>query len=384
MQRSAPSMMASWVPTLLDRWEDFLTAERTLDELPDLVSEDDPLFLRMVDAEKAVDDILQLAIDQDHAGELSKAYHDAVAERDWTLPMLVRLNLRLAELILEWPAVKKNAPSGGPSLFSLELVVIPAIGRQEDLSQFVTAEASRALEERGLVPKDGNAVILGVSTPDALLTWLSEPEQVLAWRLRCLQNQDQIPVAEGLPLLPLDEGRPGESHFGGFVYVVGMVARGTPESLPSGSPIKMGDFETVENAWAVLSEQWEERLSPRLSITEPDEVWDACVFTIGTALLQSLYLQNAIGAEVYGEDEGPVFAIVANQEEETFSVVGLFPNGELVRIELEEDMVAFLPALLWSPDFEFDVVDALELDEWVEQCRGDAMPFPTPAPRRLS
>lgn len=383
MQRSS-SLMASWVPTLLDRWEDFLSSENTLDELPEIVPEDDTRFVRMVDAEKAVDDIIQMAIDQDRVVELSTAYHDAVAERDWTLPMLVRLNLRLAELILEWPALLKNAASGKLSVINLELVVIPAVGRREDLGRFVSPAASRALEEQGLVPENGNAVILGASTPDALLAWLSEPEKVMAWRLRCLQNQDQIPVAEGLPLIELEEGRPEEAHFGGFVYVVGMVARGTPDSLPAPSPIKMAEFEAVENAWAVLAQQWEGRLSQGLSITEPEDVWEGCVFAIGSTVLQSLYLQNAIGGEAYEDDEGPVFAIVVDQEEEAFSVVGLFPNGELVRLDLDEDMVAFLPALMGSPEFEFDLVDATALDEWVEQCRGDAMPVPAPKPRLLS
>lgn len=381
VQRSVSSPILAWVTPLLDQWEEFLAAERALYELPEVAEKESPLFVRMEKAEMAVDHILQLAIDQDGLVDLVESYREAVADRGWTLPALLRLNLRVAELILEWPSLAPAANGPNP-VVNWELHVIPAVGRREDLHRFVSAEASQGLMDQGIVPGNGTTVILGATTPDDLLAWMSDPTEVIAWRHRCMHAPNQVPVAEGLPLLELEEGKANEAHLGGFLYVVGMVARGTMEDLPKGSPLKVGDFETVEKAWTNLSPKWEGRLSNSLSITEPDEVWEGSVFSIGSTLLQSFYLQHAVGGAEFPDGEGPVFAVVVDSENERFQVVGLFPDGELIKTELEEDMVAFLPALLESPEFEFDMVEASALNDWVREVRGEDMP--ALKPHRLS
>jgi len=376
------------IPEMLAQWALFIELERELFELtgfdeadPAIQRKADHLAGRMADADTVIEEILQQVLTEGALSEFSNAYRPQSQDTEWTLPMLIRLNLRIAQSILEQPTVVPVAPGVEGPLVHWELAVIPAVGRREDLKTFLGPEASRALNQHGLAPPDGEAVLLGASTPDALLAWLSEPELVAAWRQRCLDNPGQRPVVDGLPLLEADPEHSKDSHFGGYVYVVGMVARGTPRSLPLRSPIAEGDFETVEAAWESLCKEWKGPMSESLSITEPDEIWDGCVFAIGSTVLQTLYLQHAVGGTPYGDDEGPVFAIVANADTETFQVVGLFPDGELVALGLDEDMVAFLPALMESPEFEFDLVEASALNDWVEECRGPDAPIAPPRPR---
>lgn len=384
---SARSVVAR-IPDLLAQWELFTELEQQLFELTDfdandpaIQSKENRLVNRMADADTVIEEILQQVLAEDALAEFSAAYRAHSQDTAWTLPMLIRLNLRIARCILEQPTVVPVAPGVEAPLVHWEMAVIPAVGRREDLGAFLGPDASRALNQHGLAPPDGEAVVLGVSTPDALLAWLSEPELVAAWRQRCLENPGQLPVEEGLPLMEVPSENSNSATFGGYIYVVGMVARGTPRSLPLRSPITEGDFETVEAAWKSLYDQWSGPKSESLSITEPDEIWDGCVFAIGSTVLQTLYLQHAVGGTPYEDGEGPVFAIVANAETEAFQIVGLFPDGELVALSLEEDMVAFLPALMDSPEFEFDLVEASQLNEWVEECRGVDAPAAPIRPR---
>ena len=372
------SPLAALAEDLLDRWEVFLQAESTLHALPqqDFHS---PLLDIMTQAELTIGDHIAAALEQGVLGELSKAYQHAVERRDWTLPMLIRLNLLVSRKILAHPLELDTQ-----NAVSWELCVIPATGRREDLHRFASEEASLALNEHGLAPPNGHAVVLGVSTPDELMAWLSEHDQVLAWRQRCQVAEGQLPVADGLPLLALNAGRDDHAHFGAFVYVVGMVDRFDPQQVPDGSPVQNGDFEAVEARWEALRADWADRIPDTLAMVEPDEVWDGCVYAVGGALLQTIYLQHAIGGTPMADDEGPVFAVVADEENDAYRVVGVFPDGEVISVALDVDLVAFLPALLDSPEFEFEVVGEDDFQAWVADVQGEQAPEPPARPRRLS
>ena len=372
------SPLAALAEDLLDRWEVFLQAESTLHSLPEQ-DFDSPLLDTMTQAELAIGDHIVAALEQGVLDELSKAYQQAVERRDWTLPMLIRLNLLVSRLILTHP-LELDAQNA----VSWDLCVIPAPGRREDLHRFASEEASRALNDHGLAPPNGHAVVLGVSTPDELMAWLSEHDQVLAWRQRCQAADGHLPVADGLPLLTLDAGRDDHAHFGAFVYVVGMVDRFDPRQGPNGSPVQNGDFEAAEARWEALMAGWADRIPDTLAMVEPDEVWDGCVYAVGGALLQTIYLQHAIGGTPMAEDEGPVFAVVVDEDKDSFRVAGVFPDGEVISVPLDVDMVAFLPALLDSPEFEFEVVEESDFHAWVGEVRGEQAPEPPTRPRRLS
>lgn len=377
MTSTPPLSVSSMAHELLDRWEHFLQTERTTFSIPDL-NPDSPLFGTMADLDLLSRDSIAWAIEQGVVRELQQACLEAVEQRDWTLPMLVRLNLLFAEEILDYPLhLDRNTD------VRWELAVIPATGRREDLHRFTGPEASEALNAMGLAPAQGTAVLLGVSTPDDLLAFLSEPEQVMAWRELCENAPGQLPTPEGLPLLSLDGFQDDESHFGAFVYVVGLVERYDPEVGPEHSLVGRQDFETTEARWSELIDAWEPRLSASLAMAEPDEVWDGCVYALTGALVQTFYLQHAIGGAPLAEDQHPAFAIVANAETETFRAVGVFPDGEVISVPLNEDIVLFLPALLECPDFEFDLVDENEFRDWVRSVTGEEEPAPV-KPRRLS
>lgn len=378
MTASATSSLLNLAEELLDHWERFLQAEHTLHGLPEQ-GIDSPVFETMAHAEMAVGDLVAWAQEQGVVVELSQACLQAVERRDWTLPMLIRLNLLVAREILDYPLALDEQTA-----VRWEICVIPATGRREDLHRFATPEATKALNDHGFAPPNGQAVVLGVSTPDELMAWLSDHDQVLAWRQRCEAAQDHLPVTEGLPLLTLEAGRDEEAHFGAFVYVVGMVERFDPHGLPTGSPIQNTDFEDVETQWEALKAQWDDRLPATLAIVEPDEVWDGCVYAVGGALLQTIYLQHAIGGTPMAEGEGPVFAVVVDEEKDSFRAAGVFPDGEVIFVPLDVDMVAFLPALLDSPEFEFVVVEESDFHAWVGEVRGEQAPEPPARPRRLS
>lgn len=376
-QRSTLSLTAM-AEALLDQWETFMQAESTLHALPEQ-DVTPPLFDTMTRAEMAVGDLVAEAMDQGVVSELSQAYQQAVERRDWTLPMLIRLNLQVSRKILAQPLAVDDQTA-----VSWELCVIPVTGRREDLHRFVSPDASQALNDHGLAPPNGQAVLLGASTPDELMAWLSEHDNVLAWRQRCAAAADQLPVVDGLPLLALDPGRDDQAHFGAFVYVVGMVDRFDPQQVPDGSPVQNGDFEAVEARWEALRADWADWIPDTLAMVKPDEVWDGCVYAVGGALLQTIYLQHAIGGTPMAEDEGPVFAVVADEENDAYRVVGVFPDGEVISVALDVDLVAFLPALLDSPEFEFEVVGEDDFQAWVADVQGEQAPEPPARPRRLS
>lgn len=377
MTSTPPLSVSSMAHELLDLWEHFLQIERTAFSIPDLDPES-PLFGNMAELDLLSRDSIAWAIEQGVVSELQKACLEAVEQRDWTLPMLVRLNLLFAEEILDYPLhLDRNTD------VRWELAVIPATGRREDLHRFTGPEASEALNAMGLAPAQGTAVLLGASTPDDLLAFLSEPEQVMAWRTLCENAPDQLPTPEGLPLLTLDDSQDDEAHFGAFVYVVGLVERYDPKAGPEHSLVCRQDFETTEARWSELLDAWEPRLSASLAMAEPDEVWDGCVYALTGALVQTFYLQHAIGGTPLAEDQHPAFAIVANADTETFRAVGVFPDGEVISVPLNEDIVLFLPALLECPDFEFDLVDENEFRDWVRSVTGEEEHAPV-KPRRLS
>lgn len=375
---STPQLsLSSMANDLLDRWERFLQTEHTAHSISEL-NPDSPLFGTMADLDLLSRDTIAWAIEQGGVSELQQACLEAVEQRGWTLPMLVRLNLLFADEILDYPLHLDHNTN-----VRWELVVIPATGRREDLHRFTGPEASKALNAMGLASPQGTAVLLGVSTPDEVLAFLSETEQVMAWRKRCENAPDHLPTPEGLPLLTLEDSRDDESHFGAFVYVVGLVERYDPEVGPEYSLVRRQDFETMEARWSALLDEWETRLSDSLALAEPDEVWEGCVYALTGALVQTFYLQHAIGGTPLAEDQHPAFAIVANADTETFRAVGVFPDGEVISVPLNEDIVLFLPALLECPDFEFDLVDENEFRDWVRSITGEEEPVPV-KPRRLS
>ena len=369
--------LSSMAHELMDRWEHFLQTERTAHSISELNPES-PLFGTMAELDLLSRDTIAWSIEQGVVSELQQACLEAVEQRGWTLPMLVRLNLLFADEILDYPLhLDRNTD------VRWELVVIPATGRREDLHRFTGPEASKALNAMGLASPQGTAVLLGVSTPDEVLAFLSEADQVMAWRKRCENAPDHLPTAEGLPLLTLEDSQDDESHFGAFVYVVGLVERYDPEAGPEESLVRRQDFETMEARWAALLDEWETRMSTSLALAEPDEVWDGCVYALTGALVQTFYLQHAIGGTPLEEGQFPGFAIVADTETETFRAVAVFPDGEVISVPLNEDMVLFLPALLECPDFEFHLVDESDFRDWVQSVTGEEELAPV-KPRRLS
>ncbi len=389
MLPSVGSVVQGWLPALLNHWEAFIAAEKAMDEFFQIHGHpadiDSAPMRRHLEAEEEVFQILSAAIDQDVIGPLLQGMLDAAEDREWTISMIYRLELKAAEIILEWPASPPNPASPDLPVVAWELAVIPAIGRMEDLGHFTGPDASRALMEQGLAPPGGDIVVLGVSTPDLLLPWIAVPANVMSWREHCMIAPEQRPVSTGLPLLEIPKEPSAQTTFGGFVYVLGIVSR-SRDARPAPSPIKNGDWREVEEAWLAIRSKWESRLPESIRLTEPEDVWDGCVFTVGATLIQSIFVQHSIGGEGFSEDEGPVFAAVVDHEKETLRVVGLFPDGELVSHPLDEGLIALFPALMESSEFSFVLVEEADLDAWVQDCLGEEEPAPRypPTSRRLS